>query len=383
MKKNIQFIRYIITGTTTTVVDIALLYILFGIFEFHLFWATSLAFLGALLFSFVMNSRWTFATRNSSINIFQATKILKFLFVSIIGLVLTLFLMWVLVEQIMIFYIVAKILTSGIVLFWNFLANSFWTFSETKKKESFITPLEQEKQDFPFFLSIVIPAYNEEDRIRKTLKSAQRFFNQQDFLYEILVIDDGSSDTTVDVCKKILSPTDRIICLTQNAGKGFAVRSGILEAKGRYVLFCDADGATPFSEFLSLQKAMETYHISIGSRYINKKKSDQPFYRVFFSRIVNFFAQVFLIDGYADTQCGFKLFRTSTAKRIFSKQKIFRYAFDVEMLVLAEKYDYKVAEVGIKWNDQDGSKFSSFSDGIKTFYDFLRIKFYTMFGGYK
>lgn len=390
LQKSIQFFRYVVTGGLTTFLDIFILWI--GVEFLHLAvvpWATALAFSGALLFSFVVNSSWTFASRNTNSRVWESKKFLKFFFVSATAFGLTMALMWFLTHQVEIFYLYAKIVTSLVILAWNFLGNSLWTFSGQEEIKREITIVEAEKKFFPYEVSLVIPAYNEENRITKTLQDAEKFFETEKISHEIIVVSDGSTDKTVEVSEKNFSELGiqnaKTLDMTQNKGKGSAIARGVDEAQGRYILFCDADGATPFSEYLALKKMMKTYHIAIGSRYLDrqKEKGHQPLHRIFFSRIINFLAQVFLVDGYEDTQCGFKLFRSESGKKIFAQQKIFRYAFDIEFLVLAKKLQYDVAEVPIEWHDQEGSKFSGLQDGIKTAYDFIRIKFFTVFGMYE
>lgn len=383
MKKSIQFFRYVVTGGITTLLDIFLLYFAVEFLGLSVVpWATGFAFIGALLFSFVVNSAWTFSSvHSSSSNVWRTEKFFKFFFISLVAFFLTMGLMWIFTHQFNVFYLIAKVFTSLVVLVWNFLGNSLWTFSDQEKKSVGITVLPPEEIFFPYSLSIIIPAYNEELRLKKTLEDAHDFFLSQNISYEIIVVNDGSIDKTVSVATSGLFKKGKVVSLEKNQGKGAAIARGVQIAQGRYILFCDADGATPFSEYSSLIKMMDTYHIAIGSRYLDskKEKGDQPIYRIFFSRLINFFAQVFLIDGYADTQCGFKLFRSESAKKIFSQQKIFRYAFDIECLVLAKKYHYDVVEVGVEWFDQEGSKFSGLRDGLHTVYDFIRIKFFMMF----
>lgn len=385
MKKPIRFIRYCIVGGLTTLLDLFLVYFFHEAVSLPVLWAVSIAFLGALVFSYVFNRFWTFADRNNSKTPWDSEQFLKFFFVSAIGFNLTILVMYICVDILSIYYLLAKIIASALVLAWNFLGNSLWTFPEKIKKQEVITPLEPEKKEFQYELSVVIPAFNEEKRLEKTLLQAQKFFNNQGFSYEIIVVDDGSTDKTSYISEKILKKSPhRVITLEHNKGKGFAVKTGVLASKGRYILFCDADGATPFTEFTSLKSAMGNYHIAIGSRYLQKDsvKQYQPFYRIFSSRVINFFAQIFLIDGITDTQCGFKIFRSDIGKQIFKLQKIERFAFDIEMLILARKFGYRIAEIPVEWFDQEGSKFSAKRDGIKTIYDFIRVKFFMMFRFY-
>ncbi|HID92140.1 TPA: glycosyltransferase [Candidatus Peregrinibacteria bacterium] len=385
-KKWIQLLRYIITGTLTTLIDLLIFHTLLVQFEYSKNISVLIAFICALLFSFFVNKTWTFASaktnKKKSWNVLQ---FLKFLFVSAIGLILTLISVHLFITTLLLTPAIAKLSASAIVFVWNFLANSFWTFT-SKNETDVIKPLLPEKKNFEFELSIVIPAYNESSRIIPTLKSAISYFTSQNIHFEIIVVDDGSTDQTSEICTQVLSSKNhKIIQLSKNKGKGFSVKTGVLESKGRYILFCDADGATPFNQYKKLRDAMLFSEIAIGSRYKDRStvEKKQPLYRIIISRTVNIIAQIFLIEGISDTQCGFKLFRNHVGKEIFEKQKIERFAFDIEFLMLAKAKNYRITEIPVIWIDQDGSKVDGLRDGIRTLRDFVLIKFYMMFGFYK
>lgn len=267
---------------------------------------------------------------------------------------------------------------------WNFIMNSFWTFKPLSNKEIEILP---EIKKFNFELSIVIPAYNEEKRIKSTLENCIKFFSSEKINYEVIVVDDGSKDKTTKVVKESFGKFKnwKIINLKNNKGKGYAVKTGVLEALGKYILFCDADGSTPFYEYRKLKEFMNTSHIAIGSRYKNREmvQKKQPWYRTMISRLINIISQIFLVEGILDTQCGFKMFRNDVGKRIFSLQKIERFAFDIEFLMLGKLFNYKIVEVPIEWSDTPGTKVKMFKDGIRAMRDFLYIKFNMMFNNYK
>lgn len=379
----IRLIRYIITGGLTTFLDLLVLYMCVELFHTSILWGTTIAFIIALLFSFTVNKIWTFAHKNTTPNDIDVLLFLKFIFVSCIGLLISLLLMHIFTMGFHIDYKIAKLLTSALVLVWNFSANSLWTFSQ-KKQEDTIKPILPDPNLFEYELSIVIPAYNEEKRIPSTLLSALSYFSELAIPFEILVVNDGSRDNTVEKVEKILHEPHRCISLSQNGGKGKAVKEGVLAAKGRYILFCDADEATPFSEYKNLREAMLFSHIAIGSRYKNRStvQKKQPLYRTIISRIVNVLTQIFLLDGITDTQCGFKLFRSDVGKKIFAMQKIERFAFDVEFLLLARRYGFHIAEIPVCWYDKEGTTVSGLRDGVRVMRDFLKIKFCMMFGFY-
>ncbi len=383
--KWVRLFRYIITGGFTTAIDFLVLYMCVELFHTSVLWGTGIAFGVALLFSFVVNKTWTFCNYSNRFeDSVDVLLFLKFLFVSIIGLGLSLLCMKILTIHIGIDYKIAKLLTSAIVLVWNFSANSLWTFTQ-KKNEDILKPILPETGIFPYEISIVIPAYNEEKRLPDTIISALSFFSNLQISFEIVVVDDGSQDKTATKARSLLSDPHQVISLAQNEGKGKAIQAGVLAARGRYILFCDADEATPFSEYKHLREAMLFSHIAIGSRYKNRStvRKKQPLYRTIISRIVNFFTQIFLIEGITDTQCGFKMFRSDVGKQLFALQKIHRFAFDVEFLLLARQFGYHIAEIPVIWHDKEGSSVSGIRDGVRVVKDFMRIKFYMMFGFYE
>lgn len=378
----VQFFRYGVTGTLTTLLDLLTFQVFF--YQIHCSQNVSVvaAFVVALCFSFFVNRFWTFRS-NFTDQEWSLSQFLKFAFVASVGLGLSLVVMIFFTQVLFVEPLWAKLLTSGVVLFWNFTVNSFWTFSASEETEV-IKPLLPEKGPFRYELSIIIPAFNESKRLPETLESALQYFERLNILFEIIVVDDGSSDDTAVLAQNILSAPHKIIQLSENKGKGFAVKTGVLEAEGRYILFCDADEATPFSEYHKLREAMLFSHIAIGSRYKNREsvQKKQPWYRIMFSRAVNLMAQIFLIEGIKDTQCGFKLFRSDIGKRSFAVQRVERFAFDIEFLMLAKNNGARICEISVQWYDQPGSTFGGWRDGMRALKDFFRIKFYMMFGFY-
>lgn len=211
-------------------------------------------------------------------------------------------------------------------------------------------------------LSIVIPAFNEENRISNTLLLFADYLSQKTLSYELIVVDDGSSDQTIKVVEKLTStiPHLRILALSENKGKGAAVREGMLAAKGEIRLFSDADGATPIEE---LEKVIQPIldnqsDISIGSRYHENSdvQKKQPFYRVVWSRFANKIIQRLLLPGVVDPHCGFKAFTSDSANSLFQQSKINEWSFDLEILTLAKKMNFRIAEIPVKWIHDERSK---------------------------
>lgn len=237
-------------------------------------------------------------------------------------------------------------------------------------------------------VSIVIPAYNEEDRLPQTLLSVVEYCNSRPEEFEILVVDDGSQDGTATVVKRMesLSPMVKLLSYDSNRGKGYAVRHGVLEAKGKCVLYSDADGATPIEELARLEAALrKDCHIAIGSRAMYSKETSTTtvWYRKLIGRVFNGMVNFLILPGIADTQCGFKLFYRKAAQELFSLQSSEGFSFDVELLFLARRQGYTIAEVPINWTNIPGSKVDLVKDSAKMGLDIIKFRLRGMTGAYK
>lgn len=231
-------------------------------------------------------------------------------------------------------------------------------------------------------VSVIIPAYNEAQRLPMTLRATAAFFAAQTAPFEILVVDDGSTDETVQSVAEFAAemPEIAVQCLSYggNRGKGHAVRFGMLRATGDLRLFCDADLATPVEEYDIVLAAMaqENAQIGIGSRPLRESHLlvHQPWYREALGRSFNKMVQIFAVPGISDTQCGFKLFTAQAATDVFSRCRLDGFAFDSEALLIARRLGYTVAEVPIRWSHKDGSKVHMVRDGLQMLRDLSRIR---------
>ena len=211
-------------------------------------------------------------------------------------------------------------------------------------------------------LSIIFPAYNEAKRIGSTIRKFNSYLMTTRYSYELIVVDDGSTDDLVNIVKNlaIKIPDLKIVCCEKNKGKGQAVRIGMLAAEGKIKLFSDADGSTPVEEIHKILAPIEnkTAKISIGSRYLEYSdvQKKQPLYRQIWSRVANFFVQKLLLPGIVDPNCGFKAFDGKTADFLFSQCSINEWSFDLEVLGLAKKNDITIQQVPVKWIHDEASK---------------------------
>lgn len=237
-------------------------------------------------------------------------------------------------------------------------------------------------------LSIIIPAYNEEKRIRPTLERVFAFLDAQDYPAEVILVDDCSTDKTIEVAREASRGRGNFVVLRNevNTGKGASVRRGMLEAKGDCLLFSDADLSTPIEETARfLQKIREGYGVLIGSRAMPESNivTHQPWHRQLMGKTFNKIVRFMLVRGIKDTQCGFKMFTREAARRIFPLQRINRFAFDVEILFLAKKLGYKIREIPVTWKDAPHTSVSTFRDSFSMFKALFTIRLNSLRGRYK
>ncbi len=235
--------------------------------------------------------------------------------------------------------------------------------------------------------SVVIPAYNESARIRQTLERVLDCVHSHNWNAEVLVVNDGSTDTTAIIIEEFAAkdPIVRLLSNPGNRGKGYSVRHGMLEASGEIVMFTDADLSSPMEEAELLFTAIrQGADIAIGSRWLETKRQTvrQPLYRRSFGRCFNAVTRLLMSLPFADTQCGFKAFTRQAAQTVFRLQRIERWGFDPEILFVALKRGYSVREVPVTWGHDERSRISYLRDGLKMLQELVFIRWNAMAGVY-
>lgn len=229
-------------------------------------------------------------------------------------------------------------------------------------------------------LSVVIPAYNEEGRLEKSLSQLSDYLSGQYKEYEIIVVDDGSLDGTRSIVEKSAGriPNLKVISNSKNMGKGYSVKKGVLASSGDIILFSDADLSTPIDQVAKLERVIreEGYDIAIGSRAAGDSVilKRQNILREYMGKIFNMLVHLILMKGIRDTQCGFKLFKRDIALDIFSIQKIDGFSFDAEILYIAKKRGYRIKSVPIIWSNSPNSRVKLLFSSLDMFFDLIRIR---------
>jgi glycosyltransferase involved in cell wall biosynthesis len=235
--------------------------------------------------------------------------------------------------------------------------------------------------------SIVIPAYNEAARILVALEEVVECVRRRGWNAEIVVVDDGSHDRTADIVRSFAAsaPEVRLLQNAVNRGKGYSVRKGMLQALGEIVLFTDADLSAPIEEAEGLFEAIAGgADIAIGSRWLERARQTirQPLYRRFFGRCFNAVTRAIMALPYADTQCGFKAFTRAAAQSVFPLQTIERWGFDPEILFIALKNGYRIAEIPVSWAHDERTRISYLRDGMRMLEDIAIVRWNALLGRY-
>ena len=235
--------------------------------------------------------------------------------------------------------------------------------------------------------SIVIPAYNEGQRLGATLEKVLGYVREQGWNAEVVVVNDGSRDNTAELVRSFAAkdPALRLLENPGNRGKGYAVRNGMLNARGEIIVFSDADLSSPIEEMPKLLAALAAgADIAIGSRWLRAELQThrQSLHRQLFGRIFNGLNRVILGLQFKDTQCGFKAFTRRAAQMILPLQRIERWGFDPEILFLAQKFGLRVDEVAVRWGHVGGTRINPLLDGARMFQEMVRIRWYDLEGKY-
>ena len=235
--------------------------------------------------------------------------------------------------------------------------------------------------------SIVIPAYNEGARLGPTLEKVLAYVRQQGWDAEVIVVNDGSRDNTAEIVREFAArnPILRLVENPGNRGKGYAVRNGMLNARGEVILFSDADLSSPIEEMPKLLEAVAAgADIAVGSRWLRPELQShrQSLHRQLFGRIFNGLNRIILGLRLKDTQCGFKAFTRSAAQKILPLQRIERWGFDPEILFLARKFGFRVDEVAVRWGHVGGTRINPLLDGARMFQEMVRIRWNDLTGKY-
>lgn len=229
-----------------------------------------------------------------------------------------------------------------------------------------------------FYLSVVIPAYNEENRLGASLDRIVAYLQDQDYPFEIIVVDDGSRDRTAELAEEKLADVPHTVVRNEpNRGKGYSVKRGLLLARGQYVLFSDADLSTPIEEVAKLLTALQSgFDVAIGSRALAESRIEvhQPWLREKMGQLFNVFIRWFILGGIRDTQCGFKCFRREVIRPIFEPATVERWGFDVELLLIARRRGYRIAEVPVRWINSAETKIRAGTDGLVMVWDAIKSK---------
>lgn len=226
------------------------------------------------------------------------------------------------------------------------------------------------------FLSIIIPAYNEESRLPRSVGRVFAFLDKQSYSSEVIVVENGSTDRTLEFARKLASQNANLIVIhEEQRGKGNAVRSGMLTARGEYRFICDADLSMPIEEIQKfLPPQLNDFDIAIGSREATGAvRYNEPSYRHWGGRAINLVIRLLILPGLHDTQCGFKCFRAETTTRLFQQQTLTGWSFDFELLYIARRKKLRIKEIPIQWYFDADSKVNAVRDGLGMMGDIFRI----------
>ncbi len=366
LNKNIvvkHFIKFSIVGLFSTLIDISFYLFFERILFIYYLYAAGLSFMIAATFSFYLNCFWTFRIDHGN----KTNQYLKFLLVATGGLLLTELILFILVDKYDWYDILAKVVAIGVVVNWNF------------KKH---LPLEKIKENNSNIdISVIIPVYNERKVIKDTISKVKEYLKNKFNSFEIIVVDDKSTDSTVEILNNI--DNIKVLKNLNNHGKGYSVAKGVKEAKGKLILFMDADSSTSITELDNFLKYTDNYDLIIGSRALKDSKihTKQNIIKRILGKLGNLVIRLMIFSRIKDTQCGFKLFNNKV-KYLFEKLTIEDWGFDFELIFLTRKYSLNIKELPVEWNNNLDSKVK-WIDYIKTLLQVFKVRFNNLINKYK
>lgn len=234
-------------------------------------------------------------------------------------------------------------------------------------------------------ISLIIPAYNEENRLPRALEQVFTFLEKQSHPFEVVVVENGSTDRTLEIANAFaVNKPNLLVIHEESKGKGIAVKRGVLAAQGEYRFICDTDLSMPIEEILKFfPPQLENFDVAIGSREAHGSiRYNEPSYRHWGGRMVNLLIRMLILPGFQDTQCGFKCFRAETTLELFKQQTLSGWSFDIELLYLARRKKLRIREVPINWYFDADSKVSAVRDALKMISDIFRIHLNSILGRY-
>lgn len=376
-----QIFKFGITGLVNTIIDFGLFNLLVAMTGIHSGWQVGLlnaaAVTAAMINSYLMNRRWTFNEISHSRN-----SLMRFVLASIIGILINSLVVTAVSNlcrslplSIYLVLNAGKIIGAILSSTWNFIAYRNWVFQDVEELDC---SFEVETAAVKGMVSIIIPAYNESlrlpQRLRRLATSAQSHVT-----VEIVVVDDGSTDNTRELVKEISQEFQFIRCLSYmpNQGKGYAVKTGMLNAQGEYIIFVDADETFSWEHIQQILDRLQAgQQVAVGARNSggSGRVAGESRLRYLMGRTFNLLIQMVILPGCPDSQCGLKGFSREAAREIFSRQLLRGFAFDVEVLALARALQFDVAYVPVEASDCPGSSVNRFLSPFYMALDILRVK---------
>lgn len=235
-------------------------------------------------------------------------------------------------------------------------------------------------------LSVIVPVYNEEKRVEKGLKEILNFLSKQKFSWELILVDDGSTDKTEKIVRKNIAQNKNAqLVSSRHQGKGGAIKKGVLTSKGKWVLFLDIDLATPMEELTKFRSQIKNFDVLIGSRKMTGARIllHQPKFRELSGKVFTFLTNALVTSGISDITCGFKMYKGRLAKQLFKQSVLRDWSFDAEILFLAQKKKARIKEIAVTWKDDPHTKVNIFQDAFKSFSGLLKIRVNDLRGLYR